>query len=138
VSPIPYSPDRGQLLRRYLLGMGALSLLSVGYIALAPASWRPALWLALGLAMAVQIPLGGWLLATLGGDRFLLVWVLGMLARLALIGVAGVALFPALHSPSGPGLLTLVGLLMAALALEGLVLLLDSAKDDRVREVKSR
>jgi hypothetical protein len=138
VKPIRYSPDCGQLSRRYLMGMGALSLLSLGYIALAPAAWRPALWLALGLAMVVQIPLGTWLLATVGRDRFLAVWVLGMLARLVLIGVAGLVLFPALRSPSGPGLLTLVGLLMASLALEGLVLLLDSGEGDALRRVNPR
>jgi len=138
VNPVPYSPDRVRLRRRYLLGMGALSLLSLGYIALAPASWRPALWLALGLAMAVQIPLGTWLLACLGRDRFLLVWVGGMLGRLGLIGVAGLVLFPALRSPSGPGLLTLVGLLMASLALEGLVLLLDSGDGNALRKAESR
>ena len=138
MKPISYSPDRGQLSRRYIMGMGALSLLSLGYIALAPAAWRPALWVALALAMVVQIPLGTWLLATVGRDRFLAVWVLGMLARLVLIGVAGLVLFPALRSPSGPGLLTLVGLLMASLALEGLVLLLDSGEGDALRRVNPR
>ena len=80
--------------RRYLLGMGAVFLLFLGLLAFAPPSWRPGLWAALGLAMAVQIPLGLWLLASLGSDRFLPVWVLGMLARLVVVGVAGLALFP--------------------------------------------
>jgi hypothetical protein len=111
--------------RRYLLGMGGIFLLFMGVVAFAPPGWRPGLWLALGLAMSVQIPLGTWLLASLGTDRFLPVWVLGMLTRLALIGVAGLVLFPAFHWPAAPGLITLVLLLMASLALEGFVLLLE-------------
>jgi hypothetical protein len=111
--------------RRYLLGMGGVIVLFLGFLAFAPLTWRPSLWIALGLAMVVQIPLGVWLLTTLGSDRFLPVWVLGMLVRLALVGGAGLALFPTLHWPAAPGLLSLVLLLMASLALEGLVLLLE-------------
>ena len=111
--------------KRYLLGMGAVLVLFLGVLAIAPADWRPSLWLALGLAMAVQVPLGMWLVACLGSDRFLAVWVLGMLARLGLVGVAGLALFPAFGWPAAPGLLSLVLLLMTSLALEGVVLLLE-------------
>jgi hypothetical protein len=107
--------------KRYLLGMGVVLILFLGVLAFAPPDWRPSLWLALGLAMALQVPLGMWLMASLGSDRFLAVWVLGILARLALLGVAGLALFPAFHWPAAPGLLSLVLLLMASLALEGLV-----------------
>jgi hypothetical protein len=113
---------------RYLLGMGVVLILFLGLLAIAPPDWRPSLWLALGLAMAIQIPLGMWLMASLGSDRFLAVWVLGMLARLALVGVAGLALFPAFHWPVAPGLLSLVLLLMSSLALEGLVSLQEFRK----------
>jgi hypothetical protein len=125
VRSIPSARERFQRSRRYLLGMGGVALLCLGLVAFAPPAWRPGLWVALGLAMAVQIPLGTWLLISLGSDRFLAVWVLGMLCRLALIGVAGLVLFPAFGWPAAPGLLTLVLLLMASLALEGLVLLLE-------------
>jgi hypothetical protein len=105
--------------------MGAVAVLFLGLLAFAPAAWRPSLWMALALALVVQIPVGLWLLASLGSDRFLPIWVLGILARLTLVGVAGLALFPALAWPAAPGLLGLVLLLMASLALEGLVLLLE-------------
>ena len=111
--------------RHYLLGMGAVALLFLGLLAFAPPAWRPGLWVALGLALAVQIPLGLWLLGSLGSDRFLPIWVLGMLTRMTLVGVAGLALFPIFAWPAAPGLLGLVLLLMASLALEGLVLLLE-------------
>jgi hypothetical protein len=105
--------------------MGAVLILFLGLTVVAPHDWRPSLLLALGLAMAVQVPLGVWLMACLGSDRFLAVWVLGMLARLALVGVAGLALYPAFRWPAAPGLLSLVLLLMTSLALEGVVLLLE-------------
>lgn len=126
---IPYK--RLHRSHRYLLGMGALAICSLGLVAFAPPAWRPGLWVALGLAMLVQVPLGTWLLATLGSQRFLAVWVFGMLARLVLIGVAGLFLYPAFLPPAAPGLLTLVLLLMASLALEGLVLLREFQGEER-------
>jgi hypothetical protein len=132
VTAIPSPGDRAQRGRRYLLGMGALCLLFTGLVAFVPLAWRPGWWLSLGLAMAVQIPLGTWLLASLGSDRFLAVWVLGMLSRLVLIGVVGLVVLPAFHWPAAPVLITLLLLLMASLALEGLVLLVE------FREVKVR
>lgn len=128
MTPISSSSDKTRRGSRYLLGMGAVLILFLGVMALAPQDWRPSLWLALGLAMAVQVPLGVWLMTCLGNDRFLAVWVLGILARLGLVGVAGLALFPALGWPAAPGLLSLVLLLMTSLALEGVVLLLEFRK----------
>ena len=100
-------------------------MLFLGLLAFAPPAWRPGLWVAFGLALAVQLPLGLWLLASLGSDRFLPIWVLGILTRMIVVGVAGLALFPTFGWPAAPGLLGLVLLLMASLALEGLVLLLE-------------
>lgn len=125
MTPMSSSSDKIRRGNRYLLGMGAVLILFLGVMAIAPHDWRPSLWLALGLAMAIQVPLGMWLLACLGSDRFLAVWVLGMLARLCLVGVAGLALFPAFRWPAAAGLLSLVLLLMTSLALEGVVLLLE-------------
>jgi hypothetical protein len=119
------SGDRLRRGNRYLLGMGAVFVLFLGLGGFAPADWRPSLAVALALSMIVQIPLGFWLLASVGTERFLPVWVLGMLVRLTVVGVAGLALFPAFRWPAGPGLLGLVLLLAASLALEGLVLLLE-------------
>jgi hypothetical protein len=110
---------------RYVLGMGAVLVLFLGVLTFAPPEWRPSLWLALGLVMVVQAPLGAWLMTCLGSERFLAVWVLGMVARLGLVGIAGLALLPALRWPAAPGLLSLVLLLMISLALEGVVLLLE-------------
>lgn len=113
---------------RYLAGLSGIALLTVGVVPLLPGTWRPGLLLALGLALAVQAPLGTWLVATLGSDRFLPVWMFGMLARLVVVGVAGLALYPALRWPLAPGLISLVVLLMASVALEAVVLLLEVSR----------
>ena len=126
--PISRSTDKMRRGSRYLLGMGAVLILFLGLTVAAPPEWRASLLLALGLAMAVQVPLGVWLMTCLGSDRFLAVWVLGMLARLTLVGVAGLALFPASGWPAAPGLLSLALLLMISLALEGVVLMLEFRK----------
>lgn len=110
---------------RYLVGMGAIFVVFLGFLEFAPPEWRVSLWLALGLAMVVQVPLGAWLVGTVGTDRFLPIWVLGILMRLTVVAVAGLVLFPSFHLPAAPGLISLVLLLMASLALEGLVLLLE-------------
>ena len=128
MTPISHSSAKMRRGNRYLLGMGAVLILFLGVIALAPQDWRPSLLLALGLVMAVQVPLGAWLMTCLGSDRFLAVWVLGMLARLGLVAVAGLALLPTFRWPAAPGLLSLVLLLMISLALEGVVLMLEFRK----------
>jgi hypothetical protein len=120
--------DKKRRGNRYLLGMGIVLVLFMGVMAIAPDDWRPSLWLALGLAMAVQVPLGVWLMTCLGSDRFLAVWILGILTRLGLVVVAGLALFPTFRWPAAPGLLSLVLLLMISLALEGVVLMLEFRK----------
>ena len=71
-----------------------------------------------------------WLVAALGSDRFLPAWVFGMLARLALVGIAGLALFPALNWPLTPGRHPrLVVLLLAFRVLWVMVLLVARLKD---------
>jgi hypothetical protein len=89
--------------------------------AVLPSAWRAGWWLALGLTLMVQSPLGWWLVASVGGDRFFVIWVIGMLLRLALVGVTALVLVPSLGLPAAPTLLALVGFLVVSLALEGIV-----------------
>jgi hypothetical protein len=86
-----------------------------------PRGWREGWWLALGLALVVQAPLGWWLMTSLGTERFLGVWAVGIFLRLALVAITGLVLVPALGLPAAPALLALVGFLMASLAIEGVV-----------------
>ncbi|HSB54467.1 MAG TPA: hypothetical protein VLD58_08925 [Gemmatimonadales bacterium] len=106
---------------RYLVGTAVIALAAMAAGAVVPGSWRPGWWLALGIALVVQAPLGWWLMRSIGTERFLAVWVLGILARLVTVGLTGLVIVPALGWPAAPALLALAGFLVASLALEGVV-----------------
>jgi len=107
--------------RRYLAATALVALLAAGAGMVVPASWRPGWWLALGITLVLQAPLGWRLIASLGTDRFLALWVAGILLRLLAVGVTGLVVVPALGWPAAPVLLALVGFLVVSLAVEGMV-----------------
>lgn len=108
--------------RRYWLAVVLLALLSTGIILVRPSGDRPGLWLALGLSLIIQAPLGAWLVEAVRHGRATGVWALGMAARFGLVGLVGLVLLPSLGWPAGPALIGLVLLLLAFLVVEGAVL----------------
>ena len=106
---------------RYLAGMAVVGSVAMPAGAVLPGHWRAAWSLALGLTLVVQSPLGWWLVTSVGSERFFVVWVLGMLLRLAVVGLTGLFLIPALGWPAAPTLLALVGFMVVSLAVEGIV-----------------
>ncbi len=80
------------------------------------------MWVASGIALAVQGPFGWWVLRAVGTERLLLVWALGIGTRLAVVAACGATIAPRLGLPLAPTLLTLVGALMAGVAVEVIVL----------------
>ena len=106
---------------RYLAAMAIVALVGVGAANVLPEAWRPGWWLALGTTLAIQGPLGWGLVISIGTDRFLAVWVLGILVRLALVALFGLVVVPALGWAPAPVLLALVGFLVVSLAIEGIV-----------------
>jgi heme A synthase len=70
------------------------------------------------IAVAIQAPLGWWTVRSIGTPRFQLVWSVGMLIRLAVLTLAGVALVPALGWRIGPALGTLVAVMVGLLLVE--------------------
>ena len=107
--------------RRYLIGLLLLAGASAALIALLHGGRER--WVALGLALAVQGPLGWLVVESVGKPKFLAVWVTGMLCRLALLGLAWVAIVPAMHLRPAAVLLPLVLLLTVFVLLEGVVLM---------------
>jgi hypothetical protein len=107
--------------RQYLAAAAGLATLAGVAGLVVPAGWRAGWWLALSLAIVIQGPLGWWLMTSLGTDRFLGVWALGIFMRLALVALAGLILVPALQLPAAPTLLALVAFLVVSLAIEGIV-----------------
>lgn len=105
----------GWLLVLAAIGLGVV--LSVG-----PRIQREVAW-GIGVALVVQAPLGWWTVKCIGTDRFQLVWVLGMVIRLALVAVAGLILVPELRWEPVATLGALVGTMLLLLLVEVLAIL---------------
>jgi len=103
----------------YLAGLVLVALTTLALsLALAP-QVRPPLGAALAIALGVQGPLGWWVIRSLGTDRFLAAWGVGLGARLGLIGVIALIVVPALHWRMAPVLVPLTLLLGVLLLVEG-------------------
>ena len=105
----------------YLAGLGtvAAAVFALGW--LLPPAVRTGTWLALGLGLVVQGPVGWWLLRSVGTDRFLLAWVVGMGSRMALVAVFAFVLIPRLALPPGATLFAAVAVLLFLLVVEVVV-----------------
>ena len=114
--------------RRYLAATTLLATLAAAAGPLVPEAWRTGWWLALGVTLVLQGPMGWWLVASLGTERFLGIWAAGIFLRLLLVGVMGLVVVPALNLPAAPVLLSLVGFLMVSLVIEGVVAALQSSR----------
>lgn len=108
--------------RRYWIAVLLLAAVAAGVILRQPPGNRPGLWLALGLTLVVQAPLGAWLVRAVRRGPATGVWALGMAARFGLVGLVGLVVLPSLRWPAAPALIALVTLLLALLLVEGAVL----------------
>lgn len=113
---------------RYLAATALLALLVGGAGTVVPGSWQAGWWLALGITLVLQAPLGWAVVSSLGTDRFLAIWVAGILVRLVTVAVIGLVVVPKLGWSAPPVLLALVGFLMASLAIEGVVSLVQTSR----------
>lgn len=104
--------------RLYLVGVGLVAVLAGATGALLGGMDGQAVWLALAVALAVQGPMGWWLVRSIGAPQVVIVWTMGMLARLASLALVGLLFLPALHWPLTPGLLAMAALLVSLLAVE--------------------
>lgn len=108
---------------RYALGLlvvaglvAAVGLLLVG------AAERRGVWLGIGLGLAVQAPLGWWVVRVTGSRRFLRAWGAGMLVRFLVVAVAALGLVRALRWQPEPLLLSLVAVLVMSVLVEAVAL----------------
>jgi len=102
----------------YLLGLLIVGLLGAVAAVIAPPSSRGEVGAGVLLALLVQAPLGWWTLRSIGTETFQLVWVGGMILRLAVVGLAAVGLARIYHWDASALLLTLVASLLALLLVE--------------------
>jgi hypothetical protein len=106
---------------RYMLGVAAVAATAFALGLILPADARAGVWPALGIALAVQGPLGWYLVRVIGTERFLGVWALGIGARVGVVALSGLVLAPRFGLPLEPMLFTLVGVLGALVLVEALV-----------------
>ena len=109
--------------RRYAVGLACVAALALAAGLLAEPALRPVIWGVAAAGIALQAPLGWWVVRSIGRPGFVTAWGAGLLARFAALAVAAVAVLPALGVPAAPGLLTLCAVLVALLAVEVVTLL---------------
>jgi hypothetical protein len=115
----------------YIAGVAAVGAAGVVAVAAAPVAWRPGIAWGLAAGLLLQAPVGWWTLRAIGAERFLMVWGLGTLARLAIVAIAAFAVIPALGDEAAPMLVTMVGALVALLLVEGAVAMRKHSLEDR-------
>ena len=103
---------------RYLGGLLVAATMGlVAVLTVSPDIRREVGW-GIGLGLLVQAPLGWWTVQSVGTERFQLVWVLGMLIRVAMVAVAGLILVPQLRWEMVATLGALVGTMLVMLVVE--------------------
>jgi len=107
---------------RYVIGIGAVGAAALVVGLVAPPSRTP-VWAATALALALQGPLGWWLIRAVGRPRFFRVWGAGLLARLALVGATGLVVLLSADPQAQVALIALAGVLVALLGVEMAALL---------------
>ena len=115
---------------RYVAGVAVVGAAGLLAVAAAPAGVRSAIVWGLAVGLLLQAPLGWWTLRSVGTERFLSIWGLGMLVRFAMVAVAAFALMQAGPDVATPMLVTMVGTLVALLLVEGVVAMRVHSRED--------
>lgn len=115
---------------RYLLGVGLVAAAGAILVLLVPAAVRPEVAWGTATGIALQAPLGWWALRSLGTERFMLSWGLGMLVRFTVVLIAGLTVPPAIGRSAGPMLGAMVGVLVALLLVEGVTAVRAQSRED--------
>jgi hypothetical protein len=118
-----------RLAGRYLAGVAAIAAAAAGATVAVPADVRPEVGWGSAVGLVLQAPLGWWALRAIGTDRFMAVWGLGMLVRLTVVAVAGLVTIPYLGRRAEPMLVSMVGVLMALLLVEGITALREHPRE---------
>jgi hypothetical protein len=115
---------------RYLAGVALVAAGGAALVSLVSADDRAVVGWGAVVGLVLQAPLGWWALRSVGTDRFMAVWGLGMLVRLTVVVVAGAVVVPVLGVRAGPMLGTMVGVLVALLLVEGVTALREHSRED--------
>jgi heme A synthase len=116
--------------RRYLAGVALVAAGAALLTAALPGETRIAAGWGAAVGLVLQAPLGWWAVRSIGADRFMSVWGLGMLVRLVAVLVAGFVVLPVLGRRAGAMLGAMVGVLVALLLVEGVTALREHSRED--------
>jgi hypothetical protein len=109
--------------KRYLLGLGAVAVIGAMLAWLLGADLRAEVGFGVLIGLVVQAPLGWWTIRSIGTERFQLVWVIGMIVRLAVVVIAGLVLAPEYGWHTVATLAALVATLLVLLLVEAVTAL---------------
>jgi 4-amino-4-deoxy-L-arabinose transferase-like glycosyltransferase len=116
---------------RYLTGVAMVAAGGAVVAAAVPEADRAVVGWGIVIGLVLQTPLGWWAIRSIGTDRFMVVWGLGMLVRLTVVAVVGFAVLPVLGRRAGPMLGSMVGVLVALLLVEGVTALREHSREDQ-------
>ena len=116
---------------RYLAAVGVVAAGGVALGGLVPVVERAPVWWGVGVGLVLQTPLGWWAIQSIGTERFMAIWALGMLVRLTAVVLAALVVQPALGARAGAMLGGMVGVLVALLAVEGVTAFREHSREDR-------
>jgi heme A synthase len=105
--------------RCYMAGLVLVAAGGAMLTALVPPDRRTAAVWGVVTGLVLQAPLGWWAVRSIGTERFMAVWGLGMLTRLTLVAVAALVVVPVLREAAGTMLGAMVAVLVALLLVEG-------------------
>ena len=109
--------------RRYVSGLLVVTAIGlVAVLTVSPDIRSEVAW-GIGLGLLVQAPLGWWTVRSVGTERFQLVWVLGMVARVVLVAIAGLVLVPELRWEMVATMAALVSTMLLLLVVEVMTVL---------------
>lgn len=111
--------------QRYSAGFMAVLLATSSVALLLSEPDRRGVLTALAIVAAVQVPLGWWLIRSVGRPAALAAWIIGMLVRFGVVVLAGLVLVPRLGWPAAPTLIGMVVVVLALLLVESTVLWLE-------------
>jgi heme A synthase len=109
--------------RRYLAGVAAVGAVGAVIALLVGPDLRDEVMFGVLLSLLIQVPLGWWTVRSIGTERFQLVWVVGMIIRLAVVALTGLVLAPEFEWKTVPVLAALVTTLLALLLVEAVTAL---------------
>jgi hypothetical protein len=114
---------------RYLIGVAMVAAGGAVVAAAVPPADRAVVGWGIVIGLVLQTPLGWWAIRSIGTDRFMAVWGLGMLVRLTVVAVVGFAVLPVLGQRAGSMLGSMVGVLVALLLVEGVTALREQSRE---------